>query len=339
MSTQHTYVVHDTDDKFKQTIGRIEARYAGNGFVFGLKANRDNDKDYGHWYAPVITESRYFKYDLAALNGLMERNPDVAEAWSYIQNILGKRALLRVYINGYTFGADGTLHVDDPWIQEEFGPDMPSETCVVYLNKTWDNNWAGETVVFDDDGEIEKAVIPKHGRMFIFDSKKVHGARPVTRVCPVLRSVLVFKTADISINSPIMDFLLINTANKKYKGHDVLDYSMLVSRNAENRGAKKDVCSAALYHLVYNEEVVGQTSPFTREIVRDIIGEYAEKILHTYHTSTIEQVLAQVPETVDEKQLLVDVASVYFAVLITDNDNNQHIETLVRIADKLDSIY
>jgi hypothetical protein len=55
-------------------------------------------------------------------------------------------------------------------------------------------DWGGETIIIGEDGEIEKSIIPKFGRMLIFDSQLEHAARPLSRMCKDLRMVLVFKT-------------------------------------------------------------------------------------------------------------------------------------------------
>jgi SM-20-related protein len=193
-------------------IKKIQNKYVNAGLKYGWKANHEKSYDQGHWNRRILNNSQLLPFDHGRMP-YIARHPEVKNLWTAIQNIIGKRALLRVYINAYTFGTDGYAHTDDIWISKKFGADALSETIIVYLNEQWDIDWAGETVVFDQNLEIEKAVLPKLGRVFVFDSNKLHAARPVSRACTDLRSVLVFKTVDPKINSAQVDYILEKTKN------------------------------------------------------------------------------------------------------------------------------
>ena len=122
-----------------------------------------------------------------------------AERYTVSFNILrkiGKRCLLKAYVNGYTYGTDAYLHRDDSWITKQYGKNSVSETIIVYLNENWNPDWAGETVIVSEEGEIELSILPKKNKVLVFDSNKLHAARPVSRSCPELRMVLVLKTVD-----------------------------------------------------------------------------------------------------------------------------------------------
>jgi Rps23 Pro-64 3,4-dihydroxylase Tpa1-like proline 4-hydroxylase len=54
-------------------------------------------------------------------------------------------------------------------------------TSILYLNKDWEENWQGETMFYDQ--EIAYAVLPKYGRLVIFDGDISHAARPPSRLC------------------------------------------------------------------------------------------------------------------------------------------------------------
>jgi SM-20-related protein len=66
-------------------------------------------------------------------------------------------------------------------------------TAIIYLNRKWDVNWAGETILLNSKDDIGKAVMPKWGRVFAFSSCIRHAGRGVSRSCPEARTVLVFK--------------------------------------------------------------------------------------------------------------------------------------------------
>jgi SM-20-related protein len=95
--------------------------------------------------------------------------------------------LIRCYANGHTYGSDGTLHTDST---------RPGTyTCVYYPHQMWHPNWGGETVLFNQDKtDIVACVYPKPNRMVVFDGTIPHVARGVSRICPVLRVTLMFKT-------------------------------------------------------------------------------------------------------------------------------------------------
>jgi SM-20-related protein len=109
------------------------------------------------------------------------------ELWQSIQPIVcpNSPVLIRAYCNAYTYGNDGYVHKDS-----DFENDM---TIIIYLNQQWQIDWAGETVLFDK-GEIIHAILPKYRRLIVFRSNLEHVGRSVSRVCPVLRGVLVFKS-------------------------------------------------------------------------------------------------------------------------------------------------
>ena len=62
-----------------------------------------------------------------------------------------------------------------------------------YLNKLWDVSYAGETIFLNNIGDITNSVIPKPGRVVIFDGTIPHAAREVSRICVELRMVATFK--------------------------------------------------------------------------------------------------------------------------------------------------
>jgi SM-20-related protein len=95
--------------------------------------------------------------------------------------------LVRCYANGQTYGSDGNLHTDTTLAN--------SYTSVYYPHEAWFPDWGGETVFFNAaKDDIIACVYPKPNRIVIFDGTVPHVARGVSRVCPVLRVTLMFKT-------------------------------------------------------------------------------------------------------------------------------------------------
>ena len=67
-------------------------------------------------------------------------------------------------------------------------------TIMFYLNKIWDMSYAGETIYTDPTrSEIIKSIIPKPGRVAVFNGFIPHCAREVSRTCVELRMVATFK--------------------------------------------------------------------------------------------------------------------------------------------------
>lgn len=83
-------------------------------------------------------------------------------------------------------------HGDSSWIHRDID-EAGFYTAIVFLNDRWDINWAGETVIVDDNNEIVKSFAPTPGKFILFKSNLRHGARPVSREAPYPRLGLTFQ--------------------------------------------------------------------------------------------------------------------------------------------------
>jgi Rps23 Pro-64 3,4-dihydroxylase Tpa1-like proline 4-hydroxylase len=83
------------------------------------------------------------------------------------------------YINSLQYGDTSFSHKDANHINVE-GKNK-TITSILYLNKEWKDEWQGETLFYDD--EIAYAVLPKFGRLVVFDGEIKHSARPPSRIC------------------------------------------------------------------------------------------------------------------------------------------------------------
>jgi len=95
--------------------------------------------------------------------------------------------VLRVYANGQTYGLDGNVHKDD---------NKPGHYTVLYyaVNDTWDANWHGETLFYDDNEEQVIAVCkPKRNSFVFFDSRIPHVGISPSKQHNGLRVTLAFK--------------------------------------------------------------------------------------------------------------------------------------------------
>jgi Rps23 Pro-64 3,4-dihydroxylase Tpa1-like proline 4-hydroxylase len=83
------------------------------------------------------------------------------------------------YINSFQYGDNPYVHKDANHIH--YSDKNTTVTSILYLNKDWEENWQGETMFYDQ--EIAYAVLPKYGRLVIFDGDISHAARPPSRLC------------------------------------------------------------------------------------------------------------------------------------------------------------
>jgi hypothetical protein len=147
---------------------------------FGFKSHSENDQ-FGHWSAKMTATTRWNRADVL---GRLPWNLKVAlDRHSAL--LPHSSVLTSGYINGHTYGVEGYFHKD----AAAFG----HSTVILYLNKVWEPDWAGETCFLNDYGDIFQSVLPKPGRMVAFDSSIKHCARGVSRMCPDLRKTLVLK--------------------------------------------------------------------------------------------------------------------------------------------------
>jgi SM-20-related protein len=276
-------VVFQLDNENLSQLKKIQSKYVDSGLTYGWKANHEKSYDQGHWNRKILNNSRQFPFDHEKMP-YIDRHPEIKNLWVLIQNFIGKRSLLRTYINSYTFGTDGYAHKDDIWIAKKFGEDSLSETVIVYLNEKWNIDWAGETVIFDQDLEIEKSILPKYGRILIFDSNKLHAARPISRACSILRTVLVFKTIDPKINQPEIKFLLERTKDSVHKDKSFFEHLFNTMLILEQYTQNQDLLLACLFHAVYGTEYYKFQCPFEREEVKSVIGHYSELLVKEFCT-------------------------------------------------------
>lgn len=155
-------------------------------WTFGWQSSKDKTP-FGHWNHDFLNTKRNNQHDCEAdLLALLDLQP-IQALWQYLKTThLPGHALVRCYANAHTFGVEGYPHVDSR---------KPGNyTTIFYINPIWKPEWAGETVFMNDLGDIAHAVLPKPGRMVMFDGRIVHAARALTRICPAMRVTLMFKT-------------------------------------------------------------------------------------------------------------------------------------------------
>lgn len=113
----------------------------------------------------------------------------LADLWCRVKSkYLDRETLVGVYANGQTCGQDTPIHRDNR-------PGLPGKTVVVFCNSHWASAWGGELMFYTNDkADLIKSVMPKPGRIVIFDGEIPHSAKAPNMSCAELRVTLAFKT-------------------------------------------------------------------------------------------------------------------------------------------------
>jgi hypothetical protein len=232
-------------------------------YTSGWKSSKKTDP-HGHWNINFAKGG-----GSANLADISYTLPDkMQKMWKSIQEkySLEDMKLLRCYINAHTYGVEGYTHRDssrdDEW------------TIVIYLIDDWKLDWAGETIVIEDN-DIVKSVIPKRNRALIFPGNHFHAARAVSRICYGLRRTLMFKFRARRCDDfeKLSEFLVYKHANRhKHSRGSLHDHLMRNFTLLRDRGYDIDLCNAAGLHSIFG------TNAFSKSILReDDFAELAEK--------------------------------------------------------------
>lgn len=255
----------------KEMFDSFVDQYSDMPMQYGWKGGKENDP-HGHWnYSFFRAGSNNLADCSDKIEGLISEMMDYTKSHPYFNG--EDLTLIRCYINGHTFGVDGYFH-QDSGRNDEF-------TTVLYMNKEWFPNWAGETVFLntEDKTHLQRSVLPYPNRMVIFPSIISHAARGVSRKCLILRQTFMFKfrkkrTANFE---KLSKFLVKNGAtNLKHKDGSLHDHLVRVYQLLETNDFNHDVCFGGGLHSVFG------TNAFTRNIFTEldkqkVINEFGER--------------------------------------------------------------
>ena len=327
--------VFQIEDQYHYLLKAVDTKYVQSGLTYGWPATQYKSFDQGHWNRQILKNSKMFPFDHGKMP-YIDHDPVLKNVWEMLQHTLGRTNLLRCYINGYTYGTDGYAHVDDIWVDEQYGVGSSGTTIIVYLNETWDIDWAGETVIFDSNKEIETSLLPKYGRVLSFESNKLHAARPVSRACQSLRKVLVFKTVHDVVNSKEIEFLIDKTRHLPHSGKSFFEHLYNTMILLENKKQSKDVCAAGLFHSIYGTEFYQFNEPtITRSIIKKLIGEYAESLVYEFCnlTNRLDVLLGNLNNY--KESFLKDLLMIEMANLIEQNASGKYTDDIVKIQSRI----
>jgi hypothetical protein len=145
-------------------------------WFFGQKSN--NDTVYPMW-GQVFYDGFKGEYNQNA-------NEWIVDAGNRFMDICGDEYIMvRSMLAGNTFGQDGDIH--DDWLHEG-----ESLTGVLYLNRRWNDNWGGETLVYGPDGSVEISKF-EAGKLIVFDGSNPHIGKGPQRGCGELRCILAMQ--------------------------------------------------------------------------------------------------------------------------------------------------
>ena len=121
--------------------------------------------------------------------------------WHRIRDLLGCSSLrlLRAYVREDAFGWDRP--------GAPFSPFPEALTVVVALHSLWLSDWSGETALVEPPDQIVRSVLPIPGHVFIFHSSTPCTVRPISRLCPFPRRVLIFECGPWPAERPLIGTL------------------------------------------------------------------------------------------------------------------------------------
>jgi SM-20-related protein len=269
-------------------------------WTYGWPSNKD--MPYGHWNVDFTKTAKNNPTDVANI-----LPPAIAPIWQQVNKSFfnGHAKLTRCYANRHTFGTEGYIHTDTE--REE------DQTCVVYMDSIWNANWGGETSFYSKDlKEIVKSVMPQFGRTAVFPGNIPHCAKPVSRVCPQVRTTLMFKVtinprAVYSSEELLVPFLDEIGANKlPHKRGSLADHLIRTYHLLKSAGAGDIVALAGGLHSVYG------TNAFKKKVldvedtrIRVKFGPEVDRIVRLYSASDRPKCLETPDGTLDELDLFL----------------------------------
>jgi SM-20-related protein len=176
------FIEHIIDLALAETL-EIELR--NEKWQWGSKSTEGIFESIPHWHrhfaGPTKKSQPYYNCE-SELNGIIKN------IWEYIKpTYFLNDTLVRCYANAITTGIDQRTHTDDPL--------QGSKTLIIYVNKTWNVDWCGDTILWDRENRtILSSILPKFNCGLLINGNQWHGVRPVSAYCHDIRMTLMFKT-------------------------------------------------------------------------------------------------------------------------------------------------
>ncbi len=159
-------------------------------------------------------QARFWKMDL---EGIVVFDSIWRETKQRCETLAGAELkVIRQYANGHSYGLGGKPHVDDSR--------AGSYTLLYYPMAEWKDGWEGETLFYDELGEVAFSVRPKPNRAVLFDSRILHVGRAPARACQDLRVTVAYK---LETAVPLVDVMETPAAEVVPDG-PVKQYSVVI---------------------------------------------------------------------------------------------------------------
>jgi hypothetical protein len=248
------------------------------------------------WKSDKALEFCHWNMDFGKANGLNNLDitsslpSNIARIWTYLQfKYLKDYRLIRCYANSHTFGVEGYPHTDSNKVGEK--------TFVIYMNKEWQRNWGGETMLYDGDS-IAHAELPKRNKALLFDGRDWHCARGVTRICPEQRITLMFKMIQKDAIDPIRDKIqtfcqTIGADKTKHSQNNLMSHLLRTYDLLKATGLSQDICSAGGIHSIFGTNKFKKvTVPLeNKALLIDIVGAYSVSLAEQFSSLDRPQVI------------------------------------------------
>ncbi|MGZ3697700.1 MAG: 2OG-Fe(II) oxygenase [Bdellovibrionota bacterium] len=125
-------------------------------------------------------------------SAFLERSP-TASVYDHLSPVLRKHfpkatghQVTNVVLNSIVPKLRPTLHRDSRFCERCL-------TCLYYANETWEGDWGGETVFYNEDRDAVFCVTPKPGRVVIFNDVLHRASPPVGAPGPRLSIALSYR--------------------------------------------------------------------------------------------------------------------------------------------------
>lgn len=163
------------DQAISEEMGQHLYEYVNQHIIWAFDANEQNNGD-----------NVQFIHTLD--NDLIKSSPLWQHLQRYINKFYGPGYIpYNCSINHTRFGDNPMDHRDT---YDESAKDV---SLLLYLNPYWNKNFSGETVYFDEQGEIELSVLPKFCRLAMHEGYVNHASRAPSRLLKKSRYTLAIK--------------------------------------------------------------------------------------------------------------------------------------------------
>lgn len=268
----------------------------------GSPADRPGGRE--HWRRRLLAADAHNLADVADLLATDRTLEPVDAAWKSISaSHLTDSILIGCQIEGCGPGIDGCFQAEPASVGEQ--------TVIVFLNRHWTPDWAGETVLLGEADDIVSSVLPRPNRVVFFPANLRHAQRRVSDLCPDLRKTLVWRTRRRRAGG-------LETLSSFLREHGAMDCSHYVGTlhdhlvrtfiALEKRGCQPEVCLGGGLHSVYGTSLLDHQmlTHSDRGLVAQRFGSEAEKLAYLFSILDRPGTLAT-PLALDDQTAVVEL--------------------------------